>query len=547
MGSCYSDEIEEQKTNEIEEEQKTNKILPIKTRYIFGETIRPSASLASCRIVKAQSKTDIEKEVAIKIIDKHGPTTRKLYHREISILKQLTPNINKPQKGILPFVGHTEDEGSYYIITPFLYGGELLDRITSKDDEYRITEINVTNFVCDMLKIVKYCHDHGIVHRNLTPENFMFANKRNDSDIILIDYGCALSVNDDDIIDDIVGTAHYIAPEIATAVLENYKNQNLEVNHQVDSPKQLTGAILKASDIWSLGVIAYVMVTGTPPFDGCDDIQILENTCLKQIEFPEKIALTEQFKDFIQSMLIKDPTKRMSIEEGISHPWVCGINANNYRLSNRVIYKMRQFSYQTKLKKEKRSAFITKEQDEIRILTHFTRLDADNDGCLNLQELTFLLLDMGYARYEVHTQAVKIIKHSEKQNEGLVDFEEFKQVWYRNVLDKKERYINAIFNLLLLFDYDGSGMFSAPDLTATLFPEKCYSDFKDDDVDYDQDDQDDGLMQTIEMMTNEVDRNDDGCIDFEEFKQGMRYGRWSFNSNENRGNYGGLIGPKVVK
>ena len=125
---------------------------------------------------------------------------------QVAILKQLTPNIHKPHKGILPFLGHGEDEESYYIVTRLLSGGELFDRIVSKDDEYKITEKVAVKLVCDMLEAVKFCHDHNVVHRDLKPENFVFASKSVDSDVVLIDYGCARIVDDDEVIDDVVGT-----------------------------------------------------------------------------------------------------------------------------------------------------------------------------------------------------------------------------------------------------------------------------------------------------------------------------------------------------
>eukprot|EP01084_Bolivina_argentea_P224888 380173_1 len=190
MGACCSGEEENENKADADEEKAMKSIekIDVEGTYRFGRTL---GSGASCRVVQATNKENAEDQVAIKIMDKEKPITKKLYNREVTVLQRLIPDIKSPHPSILPFVGHGEDEHSYYIVTSLLYGGELFDRIVSKDDKYKITEKVAVKVVCSMLKAVKFCHDHDIVHRDLKPENFVFANKRVDSEIVLIDYGCA--------------------------------------------------------------------------------------------------------------------------------------------------------------------------------------------------------------------------------------------------------------------------------------------------------------------------------------------------------------------
>lgn len=204
MGCCGGAEESPEAERERAEEKKTEQIekIDVVGSYKFGRTL---GSGASCRVVQATNKDDAQIQVAIKIMDKERSITKKLYHREVNILEKLTPDIKQPHKGILPFMGHGEDNDSYYIVTRLLYGGELFDRIVSKEEEYKITEKIAVKLVCDMLEAVKYCHDNNIVHRDLKPENFVFASKRVDSDIVLIDYGCARIVKDEEEIEDVVG------------------------------------------------------------------------------------------------------------------------------------------------------------------------------------------------------------------------------------------------------------------------------------------------------------------------------------------------------
>merc|ERR1719361_2503603 len=152
-----------------------------------------------------------------------------------------------------------------------------------------------------------------------------------------------------------------------------------------------------------------------------------------------------------------------------------------------------------------------------------------------------------------------MIKHADKNNDGVVDFEEFKQVWYRKVLTTNDQYIHRVFDV---FDDNGDGHIDSKELGQILFPEKYDADDenKTDDQNNEQqqlqenddyEDEDDGFLQTVTRMIGEVDENGDGKIDFEEFKKAMKEdldsGKWGLKQNADSDNYGGLIGPKIVE
>eukprot|EP01083_Nonionella_stella_P281488 957774_1 len=320
-----------------EAERKTLGQIDVVRTFRFGRTL---GSGASSRVVQASNHTDRSQKCAIKIMDKDRAVIGQLYKREVDILQRLTPNLSTPPKGILPLVGHGEDNDSFYIVTQLLSGGELFDRIVSKSDKYKITEKAAVKLVGSMLASVKYCHDRNVVHRDLKPENFIFSNTRVDSDLVLIDFGCALSVSDDEIVDDVVGTAYYLAPELAIAACANYRTQGRAVSRKIGEPKPRTGRILKAADVWGIGVIAYVMMTGRAPFRGRDNMRIFESTILKTLFFPKndaryhnELKLSDHFKDFVRKILVKDPSQRMSIEDAMRHPWIQGVDASDYRLN----------------------------------------------------------------------------------------------------------------------------------------------------------------------------------------------------------------------
>eukprot|EP00485_Elphidium_margaritaceum_P006744 CAMPEP_0202696146 /NCGR_PEP_ID=MMETSP1385-20130828/9482_1 /ASSEMBLY_ACC=CAM_ASM_000861 /TAXON_ID=933848 /ORGANISM="Elphidium margaritaceum" /LENGTH=596 /DNA_ID=CAMNT_0049352257 /DNA_START=58 /DNA_END=1848 /DNA_ORIENTATION=- len=553
-----------------------NEAIDVMSLYRVGVTL---GSGASCRVVEGFNKPAAGAQVAtpvaaIKIMDKDRPISAKLYEREVSILNQLTPDKASPPKGVLPFVGHGQDEDAFYIVTSLLRGGELFDRIVSKDDIYKISEKVAVKLICDMLESVKYCHDRNVVHRDLKPENFVFANKKVESDIVLIDYGCARIVTDAEVVNDVVGTAYYLAPELAAAALENYSKKGATTSKSVPSSQPRTGKILKAADVWSMGVIAYVMMTGRAPFRGRNNIGIFESTLLKPVVFPDKDAryhnklmLSDHFKDFIKATLEKDPSKRITIDAAIRHPWVQGVEATDYRLNSDVVHYLRQFKYQCVLKKEITRVLASNMTDEPskQVLKHFKRLDADGDGFLDLDELTYLLLDMGYVGHQAKEEAKEMIKNHDVNGDNVIDFEEFKQVWYRKVLSSNDQYVHRVFDV---FDDNGDGHIDSNELGHILFPEQ-YDDEKGGGGDGDDDDAqalnptdetstdeseevDDvqgAFNATIMNMIKEVDLNGDGKIDFKEFKTAMKEdletGKWGKLDEAQDGDYGGLIGPKI--
>merc|ERR1719150_1109191 len=185
-----------------------------------------------------------------------------------------------------------------------------------------------------MLSAIQHCHSMNIVHRDLKPENFVFKTQDQDSDMVLIDFGCAKVVKDTTEYKDLVGTPYYLAPESAAG-------------HKYIR----TGAVLKSSDIWSIGVIAYVLMTGRPPFNGHSNTEIFSSIIKKPLKFPAQVKVSDHFIDFCQKMLKKSPKRRMNMKDALDHVWIKGDVATNEKISPDVIRVLRQFNQQSKLKK----------------------------------------------------------------------------------------------------------------------------------------------------------------------------------------------------
>ncbi len=171
------------------------------------------------------------------------------------------------------------------------------------------------------------------------------------------------------------------------------------------------------------------------------------------------------------------------------------------------------------------------------------------------------LLHVGYVGHMVGEEALKMIEHADKNKDGVVDFDEFKQVWYRKVLTTNDQYIHRVFDV---FDDNGDGHIDAAELGQILFPkdedggdgsagdptspdEEARLSKADEDDDEDEDGGQ-GVIASIKKMIGEVDKNGDGKIDFAEFKSAMKEdleaGKWGM---ADEGNYGGMIGPKITE
>jgi len=457
-------------SNELLNEKKAK--YDVKSKYQFRRTLGKGAS---CRVVEAIDKENKDIKLAIKIMSKEKAICQTLYTHEVDILSKVQ------HKHIVEFIDGTEDDSNFYVLTGLCTGGELFDRIVNP--EYAITEKVAAALIGDMLKAVQYLHNQDIVHRDLKPENFVFKTPANDANIILIDFGCAKIVEDDKEYKDLVGTVYYLAPELAAQSTRVHK----------------TGKILKRADIWSIGVIAYVMLTGRPPFKGRTNKEIFTHIIQDQLKFPGDVSLSDGFKDFVRKALVKNPYKRISIEDALRHPWVQGKAAGEIQLNKDVIRYLRQFNYQSKLKKAitRCLAKNMSQEPEKEVKRHFIRLDKDGDGFLDAEELKLLLLDMGFAPHTAAEEAKTMLKAADENNDGQVDFEEFKAVWHRKLLSQHDQYIHRVF---AVFDDNGDGYIDAKELQSVLGED----------------------FENIQKMISEVDENNDGKLSFEEFQRAMQ-------------------------
>ncbi|XP_064465871.1 myosin light chain kinase, smooth muscle-like [Ornithodoros turicata] len=184
------------------------------------------------------------------------------------------------------------------LVTEFVSGGELFERVIA--DDFVLTERDCVLFVRQICSGVAYMHQKRVVHLDLKPENILCQGK-NSHKIKLIDFGLAQKYDPEGDLKVLFGTPEFVAPEV--------------VNYERISP---------ATDMWSVGVICYVLLSGLSPFMGDTDAETYSNIIKVDYDFDDEVfeKISDTAKDFIQKLLIKNPQKRLSAQHCLEHEWL---------------------------------------------------------------------------------------------------------------------------------------------------------------------------------------------------------------------------------
>ncbi|KAF1316571.1 Camk protein kinase, partial [Globisporangium splendens] len=239
---------------------------------------------------------------------------------EVAILKQMQhPHIVK-------LFDVFQEDKYYYLVTEFMAGGELFDRIVEKNF---YSEREARDLVKILLESIQYMHDADVVHRDLKPENLLLTSKDDVADIKLADFGFAKQVQmDDKGLATACGTPGYVAPEILQA--KPYG---------------------KAVDIWSIGVITYILLCGYPPFHDDNQGVLFRKIKTGRFEFdsPYWDNVSSEAKDLILKMLVLNPNERWTAAQLLEHTWITGANVNTAQLTGALI-ELRKFTARRKFK-----------------------------------------------------------------------------------------------------------------------------------------------------------------------------------------------------
>jgi len=420
-------------------------------------------------------------KVAMKIIPKDYHMDNLLIKNEIDILKKLShPNIVR----IYEFY---ESNNCFYIINEFCPEGELYDYINNS----KLNEQQLAVIFYQVFSGLKYLHENNILHRDLKPENILISKKEKDllDDeeyfwIQIIDFGTAKIFENDKNENSIVGSAYYIAPEVL----------NKDYNEKCDT--------------WSVGVILYMFLVGRPPFNGKDNVEIVESIKTKNYDEnnPKLLTRSPEVRDLIKHLIEKDVNKRLSAKEALNHEWFKKYNGRklfgNFQEKDIQPYINNLFNYTFNSKIQQLViAFLVHNlphtESSHNILKMYRYFNKAGDCRLTKEELK-----NGLNKYrnegEVNEKVDNLFLLLDGDNNGYIEFEEF----LRACIDKKEilndEYLKYAFKFL---DKQNKNMLSAQQINSAFLV---------------------GNNKLFEIAItnalNEVDENGDGMINFEEFK-----------------------------
>ena len=397
---------------------------------------------------------------------------------EINILKKIDhPNIVK----IFEFYSN---KSKYYLILEFCEGGNLYEFL----DENKLSEFQVIYIMFQILSAMNYCHNMNILHRDLKPDNILIKKSENGlCRVKICDFGTSYIFKKGEKQKEAIGTLNYMAPE----VLKEKYNQKC--------------------DLWSCGVIMYILLTGRKPFVGRDDIEVMSKILSNSYNKNLINKYNRYTKDLLSKLLETNPKKRLDAEQALNHK-VFDINKTKEILNDipdekiilKLINNLKNYKSDSILK-ETALAYLVHNFHDIEDIDNacklFDKLDVDGNGKITKDEL-FIGLSSLIKSENLKRDIKKIFLNLDTDDSKYISYEEF----IRAAVDKKifmnDKVLKYAFQY---FDKDNSGDITIDEL-ASIFKDHIKN--KD-------------CKKELINILKEVDINNDRVIDFEEFTKLM--------------------------
>jgi len=390
-----------------------------------------------------------------------------------------------------------EDDRSIYLVMELCEGGELFDRIVEAG---RLTERQAAVLLRQMLRAVHYLHgEHHVAHRDLKPENYLFASKdaMETSQLKLIDFGLAKCFRDVERLQTAVGSPYYVAPEVLS---RNYGPE---------------------CDLWSLGTILYVLLSGGPPFRGNDDKEILRSIKRGVYDLQHGVwqSVSQGAKDVITGLLTLDPSKRLTAVCALEHGWLRddSRSSENPHLEVKLVDNLKSWRLAGCFQKQAMAAVAAQLSDaEIHALRDaFLALDTDLSGTLTLVEMRDGLCRSGL---DIPPDLEQIMEELDSaDHHGEISYSDFLEATIDHKSLTKE---DLCWHAFQTFDANQDGKISFQELEQVLQHEFVEEVFGSEAKLHIQD--------TAKETMTQVDLDGNGSIEFDEFMAMM-----------NRGSFGG--------
>uniref|UniRef100_A0A0A9Y0P8 Calcium/calmodulin-dependent protein kinase type 1 n=1 Tax=Lygus hesperus TaxID=30085 RepID=A0A0A9Y0P8_LYGHE len=320
------------KSKKDSKDDNRDKMPSLEDKYNLKELLGTGA-FSEVRLVERKEKPG--EMYAVKMIDKKALKGKEdSLENEIKVLRRLThPNI-------VQLLETFEDRQKVYLIMELVTGGELFDRIVEKGS---YTEKDASDLIRQVLEAVNYMHEQGVVHRDLKPENLLYYSPDEDSKIMISDFGLS-KMEDSGIMATACGTPGYVAPEVLA--------------------QKPYG---KAVDVWSIGVISYILLCGYPPFYDENDANLFTQILKGEFEFdsPYWDDISDFAKNFIRQLMCVDVSKRFTCKQALQHPWISGNAASNKNIHGTVSEQLKKNFAKSKWKQAYHAATVIRQMQRM--------------------------------------------------------------------------------------------------------------------------------------------------------------------------------------
>lgn len=443
--------------------------MPIACRYTSTRLLEQDYALESRVIgtgmngpVRLATGRGDGRKHAVKSFRKTGLSTRK--REELKGEAEIYLSLDHPHVARLEMVYETDKD--LHLVMEYMCGGELYDRL-AKQKQY--SEEAAAEATHQMLLAVAYLHAQHIAHRDLKLENFLYESNESNH-LKIIDFGFAKFWEHNATMSQACGSIHYVAPEV---LKHNYTEK---------------------ADLWSLGVIAWMLLTGSPPFSGSEDV-VLQKIRKCQIHYSSRFErLSSLAKNFLLSLLVLDTNERLSAQAALEHPWIKSRHqAQATPMDTGILTSLRSYAHTSQFRRNLLSmmAWSLSTEDRAELRQQFLLLDKEKKGTIKPKDLQAIMMEKLQIEAD---EARRLFESMDTDQNEEIEYSEFLAAALVGHVKVHEEVLRTTFQR---FDIDGNGKIDYNELQALLGDSFSDADIKE--------------------LIREADTSADGMIDYEEF------------------------------